>query len=262
MPPGYRDAALLMVHFPNSAAPLDAARAWFLLPATWCVWLLGWLVPSLLVAPHLAFVPLWCSRDAAPAAVTAACVLFLTIVWPFWPALAGTMPPRRLRWLAVSVLELLMLLALAGPFVLVAWAVGDRPLEVVPVKLAAAVPALFALGLRVAAGGLGQGAGRWLMLAAMLACAAPLAVAYAAGETMGQGYEYLADFSPVTAAVNAARDGWPADGFGIACLVAWPAVGVVMGIIGLISRRTSSAANNGYVAVPATAKRDSGTHAL
>ncbi|MCX5672853.1 MAG: hypothetical protein NTU94_16170, partial [Planctomycetota bacterium] len=58
------------------AASSVRGAAWVLLPVAWCAWLLVWLVPSFLLAPHLAHPRMWLTRDTAPAAILAAAALF------------------------------------------------------------------------------------------------------------------------------------------------------------------------------------------
>lgn len=226
----------------GSAAPEPASpapgRAWVLLPVAWSVWLLVWLVPSLLFAPHLESPRLWMTRDTAPAAVAAAAALFLVAAWPFWPALAGGAEPLRGRWLALSALEGTVLAALAAPFALVAWSVAGRPLDVWPPAAVGLGLGVLGLGLRVAVAGFGPRAARWLMLAAMLACALPPALAYAGGETMGIAFPRLLEASPVVALVRAALEGWPPLGWPeIARLWLWPGVGVTLGAAGWLEWR-------------------------
>ena len=50
----------------------DAGRSrrggsWVLLPFVWCLWLLVWLAPSLLIEPHLDVKLLWLAAETAPA---------------------------------------------------------------------------------------------------------------------------------------------------------------------------------------------------
>ena len=225
-----------------SAGGQAAARAggapWVLLPLVWCVWLLVWLAPSLLVAPYLSIPREWLAADSAPAAVVAAAALFLVAIWPFWPALAGHPPGGRItgRWLGRTVLEAAILAALAAPFVLVAWSVGGRTMQFGP--LAAAAGGLIVLGLsvRLAAAGIGPGGTRWLMLVAALACSGPVLLAYAGTETMQLPLERVLAASPVVGAVRLAVHGWTEP--------TWPqAAGVVLGgmlvfvLLGLSFRR-------------------------
>jgi hypothetical protein len=220
-------------------APPAAGAAWVLLPVTWCAWLLVWLVPSLLVAPHLASPGLWLSRGTAPAAVLAAATFFLVAVWPFWPALARSRqgdaapPAVGVAWLGLSVLELAMLLALALPFGLVAWSVGDASPLAGPLAATAGVWAVFGLGVRMAAAGMGPGAARWLMFGAALACVGPLALEYSAGETLGVGFPRILEASPIVGAIRLALEGWPEGTWPwVARVVLWPAAGVALGLLG------------------------------
>ena len=209
-----------------------AGGAWALLPASWCAWLLVWLIPALLVAPHLETPRLWLTLDTAPTAVVVAAAFFLIAVWPFWPALACRASNAG-GWVALSVLEVVILLALAIPFGMVAWSVADRALDVGPTVATAAGLAVLGLGLRIAAGGLGPGAARWLMLVAVLIMVGPLLVAYAAGETAHAALERAAEASPVTAAVHLALTGWPDEAWAwFVRITMWPTVGVILGILG------------------------------
>ena len=235
------------------AAPSDEAPAagwaWVLLPVSWCAWLLAWLVPSLLLAPHIALPRPWMTAETAPAAALAAGALFLVVAWPFWPALAGRAGrvggPGAARWIGLSVLEFVTLVALALPFGLVAWSVGGWTLEAGPTAAAVAGLGLFGLGLRVAAAGMAPAASRWLMLAATLACVLPPALEYAAGETLGVGFPRVLDASPVVALVRVAAEGWPAGSWPeIARLWLWPGVGLVLALVGVLeSRRRGRAAS-------------------
>ncbi|MCX5684746.1 MAG: hypothetical protein NT049_13805, partial [Planctomycetota bacterium] len=128
-----------------AAAPVSSpAASWVLLPVAWCVWLLVSLVPTLLVAPHLSTLRPWLTPDAAPAAVVAAATFFLVAIWPFWPALAGSSARGRVAsWCGRTFLELAILLALAAPFVVVAWSVGGQSLDaakLLPAIAAAVIP--------------------------------------------------------------------------------------------------------------------------
>jgi hypothetical protein len=239
---------------PSAALHPERGLSWVLLPATWCAWLLAWLTPVLLVAPRLETPRSWMTPETAPAALVMAAAFFLAALWPFWPALAGEVArPRRIgvRWLGLSILELAILLALAAPFALVAWSVGGAAIAWGPLAAAVAGLAVFCLGLRMAVGGLPAGAGRWLMLAAMLVCAGPPIVAYAAVETMSWtsritgGCVTAMEASPPAAAMRLALGGWPADGWLIfARLILWPAVGVMLAIVGLLAARAHARAGS------------------
>jgi hypothetical protein len=206
-----------------------------LLPAAWCAWLLVWLVPSFLVAPHVAVLRVWLRRETAPQAILVAAAFFLVAVWPFWPALARREAPRAAvspKWLALSVLELVMLVTLAAPFVLVAWSVGGAAILAGPLAATAGAWAVFGLGLRIAATA-GQGAARWLMLAAVLVLVGPLILGYAAGETLGVGFPRLVEVSPIVSGMGLALGGWPEGTWPwIAAVALWPAVGMVLGLGG------------------------------
>ena len=215
----------------------EVGAAWARLAAAWCGWLLVWLVPSLLWSPHVMTLRLWLTRETAPAAVVIAAALFLSVVWPFWPRRGRSAPeseePIGIRRLGRSVLEAVVLAVLAVPFVLVAWSVGDRTPSVGRLAVTFGIPAIFGLGLRTAAGGLGRAAAKWLMLAATLVCAGPILLEYAAGETMGIGFPRLVETSPVVAAVWVALEPWPEETWLWLVRVAlWPAAGVVLGIVG------------------------------
>jgi hypothetical protein len=178
------------------------------LPLAWCAWLLVWLVPSMLLAPHLATPRAWLTSDTAPAAVVAAAAFFLVCVWPFWPALAGAPEAgRRARWLGRSLLELVMLLALAAPFVLVAWSLGGRPVEAGRLAVLAAGLGGCGLLLRITAAGLSAGGARWFLGAVLLISAGPMLAAYAGAETTGIDLGPRLSASPVAQAVHVAIDG-------------------------------------------------------
>jgi hypothetical protein len=166
------------------------------------VWLLVSLVPSLLVASHLSTLRPWLTPDTAPAAVVAAAAFFLTAIWPFWPALAGPAARGQLmRWVGRTVLELVILLALAAPFVLVAWSVAGQSVQAGRLALAAAMAVIPGVVFRVVATAVGPQRVRWAVLAAMLLAAAPLLVAYAARETLGVDWSWILRISPVYAAI-------------------------------------------------------------
>ena len=188
---------------PPAAAPAPSPSAsWVLLPLAWCVWLLLFLAPSLLVAPHLETLRPWLTADTAPAAVVAAAAFFLTAIWPFWPALAGR--AERIpasRWFGRTFLELVVLLALAAPFVLVAWSVAGQSVQAGRLALAAAMAVIPGAVFRLAAGAVRPQRVRWFILAAMLLAVAPLLIAYAAHETLGADWSWMLRISPVYAAV-------------------------------------------------------------
>ena len=195
----------------------------------------GWLVPSLLVAPLLESQPPWLTVDTAPAALVAAASFFLITLWPFWPALAGDSPGGRItaRWFGRSVLEVIILAAIAVPFALVAWSVAGRAVHGGPLAACAGGLAMLAMGLRAAAQGMGPRAARWLMLAAMLATVGPLAVAYAASETMGATLHQVFEAGPLVVAARLAVDGWPrGTSSEIAHLAVWPGAGLLLIMVG------------------------------
>ena len=200
---------------PEKSAPtgrMAGGSSRFLLPLAWCVWLLVWLVPVLLVAPHAQTVRPWLEADTAPAALVAAATFFLVAIWPFWPALVSREPGRdAAHWIGASVLELAVLLALAAPFVLVAWSVGGRTLEAQPLVAAAMTATFFAMIFRLLAIRSGAAAVRWLILVATLLCAGPLIVVYAVGETIGADLPRVAVASPLVMAVWQMEHGWPSD---------------------------------------------------
>ncbi|MEA3368615.1 MAG: hypothetical protein U9R68_10945, partial [Planctomycetota bacterium] len=77
---------------PTFRAAPARARPWVLV--AWCVWLLAWLTPALLVGPETSDPRPWLDREAAPAAVLAGAALFLVAAWPFWPAFESDVFPR------------------------------------------------------------------------------------------------------------------------------------------------------------------------
>jgi len=166
------------------------------------------------------------------------------------PTRAGGSPPRAEgsprrraggRWIGLSILEVIILLALAAPFALVAWSVGGRTIEPWPLAAALAGPVVLALGLRIAVGGLPPAAARWLMFVATLISAGPPLVAYAFTETMGVWNLRLLEVSPIVASLRLTLEGWPAGAWPIfSQLVLWPAAGVTLAIIGLAAGRSSA----------------------
>ncbi len=241
------------------SGPPAPGRGWVLLPLIWCVWLLLSLVPTLLMAPRLLSPGPWLVRETAPSAVLAAGGFFLAAVWPFWPkkgtgkkgtgsfsGLSEKVPVPFLQsarrvggWLGAGALEFVVLVALAVPFALVAWSVGDGRLAVWPVVAMVGGLGVFGLGLRTAAEGMVPGAARWLMFAVLLVCAGPLILEYAAAETTGVSLPWLLEVSPVFGLVGVGMDGWPAESSWpwVARLWLWPGVGVVLAVVGLLEFR-------------------------
>ncbi|MFO8014591.1 MAG: hypothetical protein R6X20_14940 [Phycisphaerae bacterium] len=244
----------------------------------WCAWLLAWLAPALLVAPATPDPRPWLEPAAAPAAVLAGAALFLVAAWPFWPALATSTPrkepangmrggsphprrgrqdderggygdpPRRAdrvggRLVGHSAVEVLILTALAAPMLVAARSLGGA-LQVWPTVATGAGLAVFAIGLRVAAAGLGEGAARRLMCGALLVAGGPPAVYYAAAETIGAALPWLPAASPVVALVQAGTDGWPDGAWPqIVRLYLWPMVGVGLGVLGTLKARSARASH-------------------
>jgi hypothetical protein len=214
---------------------------WFFLPLAWCAWLLVWLVPSLIMAPRLSTVRPWYAAETAPLAVAAAAAIFLVTIWPFWPALAAGARQRPGSFLGRSIMEAVILVALAAPFLLVASAVEGRPPAIGRSLLAAGVLVTWGLGLRLAAAGLGQGAGRWLIAAALLVAAGPVAISYAGNETLGNGFPAILQASPVIGGAYLAVDGWPAGTWSwIAQVFLWPAAGLSLAALGLARTKVTS----------------------
>lgn len=200
--------------------------------------MLLWLVPSLLVAPHLGSRPVWVRADSAPSALVIAVALFLVVGWPFWPALSGSggERPKRLDfgWAAKCVAEVLILFALAVPFAVVAWSVGNQAVLLKPVAGAAGSLALLGLAIRLAYVGVGPESGRWLMFGAMLATVGPVVVAYGVVEVLEVELAGLVELSPVVAALQLCRDGWPEAGWDVFTRVAlWPAASAVLVLVAL-----------------------------
>lgn len=243
------------------ASPAAPARRRPWVFVAWCAWLLAWLTPALLVGPATPDARPWLDPSAAPAAVLAGAALFLVAAWPFWPALLpdslsrggygdpprGTQndegggspdPPRGTvvgaRLVGLSVAEVLILTALAVPMLVAARSLGGT-LQIWPTVATGAGLAVFAIGLRVAADGLGDGAPRRLMGGALLLAGGPLAVYYAAAETIGAVLPWLPAASPVVALVEAGTAGWPDGAWPqIARLYLWPMVGMGLGIVGML----------------------------
>lgn len=226
----------------DTTSPTDHAGWWFLLPVTWTAWLCLAIAPSLLLSHCVATARPWFAAETAPSAVTAAAVLFLVAAWPFWPAFAGRPDGRGISagWIGLSLVEAAVLAALSAPFALAAWSVGGRAMDFGPAFAALASAAALGLGFRIAWRGLGDGAGRWLIAAALLVCAGPVALAYAAAETLGTTLRPLADFSPLVSAVRLVEDGWPDAGWQrMAALYLGPGVGAALAAAGLLKGRRS-----------------------
>ena len=234
-----------------SAPALPAApvrrRPWMFV--AWCVWLLAWLTPALLVGPATEDARPWLDSSAAPAAVLAGAALFLTAAWPFWPGLlpgvflrgGSPRPPSHTsvgaRLVGLSIVEVLVLAALAAPMLLAAQSAGGT-LKVGPAVVTAAGLAVFGVGLRMAAVGLGEGAPKRLMCGVLLLAGGPPAVYYAAAETIGAALPWLPAASPGVALVQAGTAGWPDGAWPeIARLYLWPMVGVGLGVVGVLKVR-------------------------
>jgi len=143
--------------------------------------------------------------------------------------LAAPSAGLSVRAVALSLLELAMLFALAAPFALVAWSVGAWAPSAGPLAAAIGTLAVLGLGIRAAYLGMGPVGGRWLVAAAILACAGPLMIAYAAGETLNMDFPRLLEISPVASAMRLGVDGWPEGTWRIfAGLILWPVVGLVL----------------------------------
>jgi hypothetical protein len=99
-----------------------------------------WLAPSLLIEPRLDVKLPWLAAETAPAALVAGMAFFLMSIWPFWPVLASAVKACSqqisFRWVGAGILELIMLLALAVPFALVAWSVNGREVAAGPLMIA------------------------------------------------------------------------------------------------------------------------------
>jgi len=251
----------------DTASSTEAAppRVRLLVFVAWCVWLLVWLAPAMLLAPRVSDARPWMTAAAAPAAVLAGAALFLVAAWPFLPAFLGFPrggspdlprktaderggsgdPPRKnpdgrvgARLIGLSVLEAVVLAALALPFLVVARSVAGGGPAAGPATATAGGLVVLGLGLRTAAAGLPSGAGRRLMFGALLVCGGPPVVAYAAAETLGGAVPGLLEVSPVVALVRAGMDGWPEGAWPtLARLYLWPMVGVGLAVLGLLSAR-------------------------
>ena len=195
---------------PAAARPAGGA-AWTVLPLVFSLWLLAWLTPSLLLAPHLATPRPWLTADTAPAALVAAITLFMLTIWPFWPALAasagGAGTPLDARAYGRTLLEAVILLAVAAPFGLVAWSLGGRAWDFPAVVGVAAGLGAFGTALRATAARTGPGGVRWIIFVTTLVCVGPLLIYYAAAETMGTELGRLLSVSPIIAAVQTALGG-------------------------------------------------------
>ncbi len=135
-------------------------------------------------------------------------------------------------------MEAVVLGALAAPFLVAGRTLGGGRLAVWPTAATAAGLVVFGIGLRVAVAGMGGGAGRRLMAGALLLCGGPLAVCYAAAETLGGAPSWLPEVSPVVALVQAGSEGWPeAPWPEVARLWLWPLSGVGLGVLGSLARR-------------------------
>ena len=238
-----------------SAPRAEAARRRPWMFVAWGAWLLAWLAPALLLGPRTPDPRPWIEPTSAPAAVLAGAALFLVAAWPFWPALLPDVfsrggsphPPRETtvgaRFVGLSALEMLVLVALAAPMLLVARSVGQT-LHVWPAAATGVGLALFGIGLRTAAASLGSRAARRLMVGALLVSGGPPAVYYAASETIGAVLPWLPAASPVVALVQAGTVGWPEAAWPqIARLYLWPMVGVGLGAVGMLSARRARAAH-------------------
>jgi len=222
----------------DGPAPVRRNPSRVLLPFAWCLWLLVFLAPALLVAPRIDVRPFWLTAEAAPAALLAAVAFFTVVVWPFWPALAAPSVGLSARAFALSLVELVVLFALAAPFALVAWTVGAWAPSAGPLAAAIGTLAVLGLGIRAAYLGMGPVGGRWLVAAAILACAGPVMIAYAAGETLNMDFPRLLEISPVVSVLRLGVDGWPEGTWRIfAGLILWPAAGVVLLLGGISESR-------------------------
>jgi hypothetical protein len=244
-----------------ASSPYVVPAWWFLMPLAWCVWLLVWLAPTFLMAPHLTTARPWWTPDTAPAAVAVAAALFLSVIWPFWPAMArgcplfrplgkgdctsgtkGTVPISKqpemgtAPFIGRSLLEAAILVGLAAPFVLVAAALAGRPVPVARLAVAAVVLIVWGLGLRLAAAAWGPRSARWLIAAALFVAAAPVMIWYANSETLGANAQRVVELSPVIAAGSLATDGWPSEPWPWFAEVAlWPIAGMVLALAGVVS---------------------------
>jgi hypothetical protein len=145
--------------------------------------------------------------------------------------------------IGLSAAEVLVLAALAAPMLVAARSLGGT-LRVWPAVATGAGLAVFGIGLRVAAAGLGDGAARRLMFGALLVAGGPPVVAYAAAETIGAALPWLPAASPVVALVEAGTDGWPDGTWAqIARLYLWPMVGVGLGVVGVLKARSARASD-------------------
>ncbi len=209
------------------AAPpeADCRAAWAHLALAWCVWLLAWLAPALFLGPHVTVPVPWLGAETAPAALAIGAAFFLVAIWPFWPAWARGAACERLFqvWLGRTLLEAAGLLAMAAPFVCVAWALANRPVPLEAVLATGGLLAAIGVGFRAVWVGVGPAWGRWVVAAALALVGWPVILEYAALETLGRGFPHHFGVSPLVGAARVAGGGMPEGGWLLAStLVAWP----------------------------------------
>jgi hypothetical protein len=173
----------------------------------------------------------WLTPDTAPAAVLAAAAFFLTVIWPFWPVWVGPAAHTSdSHLIGRTFLELVVLLALAAPFFLVACSVGGRMPK--PGSLALAITGLTIFGLifRATSSGSRPSVVRWLIFAANLFTVGPLLVCYAASETLGASWPLILKISPLYSVPLMALEGFPAQPeIRVILIVSWAVVVLALG---------------------------------
>ncbi|MDK1032215.1 MAG: hypothetical protein QGD94_09430 [Planctomycetia bacterium] len=216
----------------DNSDPKEPAKrlAWWLLPMVWCLWLLVSLVPTLLLGPYLRGASRLAAVDLALVSVTIAAALFIFTAWPFWIVLGGGSDKTSLaRALARALLELVILLALACPFLMAASTVaqvGVRRLGVVFAFLAGV--GVFAIGIRMLWLRIGPASGRWLLLVLLAIAAGPPVLDYLLREILDVSVPLAASVGPLGRAYLCAADGLPDSlWLGVLHLGIYPAIGLI-----------------------------------
>ncbi|MDP6380937.1 MAG: hypothetical protein QF662_06295 [Phycisphaerae bacterium] len=221
----------------------DAVRqtkrsAWWLLPLVWCLWLLACIVPALVLEPYLDGASRLASADLALVTVVIAACFFLFTAWPFWivfragGASAAEQPHSShcsAAGVGLSALELVMLLALAVPFLVAAEAVAEAGVANVAASLAfLAGVGVFGIGIRMLWQRFAPSTGRWLLTVLFAVTAVPLVLDYLFHEIFGIALSVATSVGPLGRAYLCASDGFP-DSLWVSLLHLgiYPAVGVI-----------------------------------